>query len=151
MRDVLAFMADGIAWLASPRPDRDPTRREFLTASSLALLGAAVQDRPARLAGDPIIDIHQHLNYTGRPDAVLLAHQRAMGVTMTVLLPAGRPVDRASTNMVHRTACEAEALGNEACWRFARAQPASTASPPTRSPTSTVRRRRSRSTCGAAR
>jgi predicted TIM-barrel fold metal-dependent hydrolase len=106
-----------------PSPDRlpEPTRREFLTASSLALLGAAAQD-PARPAGptpEPIIDIHQHLNYSGRPDAVLLAHQQEMGATTTVLLPAGRPVTRASTNQGKSNALEAEALGNEACWRFA--------------------------------
>ena len=40
--------------------------------------------------GEPIIDIHQHVGYSGRPDHVLLAHQRAMGVTTTILLPAGR-------------------------------------------------------------
>ena len=107
-----------------PSPDRlrEPTRREFLTASSLALLGAAAQD-PAGPAGptpEPIIDIHQHLNYSGRPDAVLLAHQRAMGITTTVLLPAGRPVIRPSTNQGQSNALEADALGNDACWRFAR-------------------------------
>ena len=99
------------------------TRREFLTASSLALLGATAQ-RPAQAPPpppEPIIDIHQHLNYTGRPDDVLLAHQRTMGATTTVLLPAGRPVTRPSTNNGASNALEAEALGNEACWRFARA------------------------------
>ena len=97
------------------------TRREFLTASSLALLGATAQDPRAQPASpDPIIDIHQHLNYSGRADAVLLAHQRTMGVTTTVLLPAGRPVTRPSTNNGASNALEAEALGNEACWRFAR-------------------------------
>jgi predicted TIM-barrel fold metal-dependent hydrolase len=98
------------------------TRREFLTASSLALLGVTAQGPGlAPTAAEPIIDIHQHLNYTGRPDAVLLAHQRTMGVTTTVLLPAGRPVNRASTNHGASNALEAEALGNDACWRFARA------------------------------
>jgi predicted TIM-barrel fold metal-dependent hydrolase len=107
----------------APRSDIVPTRREFLTASSLALLGAGVQGPAAQAPpdGDAIIDIHQHLNYTGRPDAVLLAHQRTMGVTTTVLLPAGRPVDRPSTNNGASNALEAEALGNEACWQFARA------------------------------
>ena len=98
------------------------TRREFLTASSLALLGATSQGpRPAPTAAEPIIDIHQHLNYTGRPDEVLLAHQRTMGATTTVLLPAGRPVNRASTNHGASNALEAQALGNDACWRFTRA------------------------------
>ena len=36
-----------------------------------------------------MIDIHQHTNYAGRTDEELIAHQRAMGVTHTVLLPAG--------------------------------------------------------------
>jgi predicted TIM-barrel fold metal-dependent hydrolase len=39
---------------------------------------------------EPIIDIHQHTNYVGRTDQALVAHQRAMGITTTVLLPAGR-------------------------------------------------------------
>ena len=38
---------------------------------------------------EPIIDIHQHTNYSGRSDADLVAHQRKMGITKTVLLPAG--------------------------------------------------------------
>src|SRR2546427_12831073 len=40
-------------------------------------------------ARDPIIDIHQHTNYSGRSDAELVAHQRTMGISKTVLLPAG--------------------------------------------------------------
>jgi hypothetical protein len=38
---------------------------------------------------DPIIDIHQHTDYSGRSNAELIAHQRIMGITKTVLLPAG--------------------------------------------------------------
>jgi predicted TIM-barrel fold metal-dependent hydrolase len=38
---------------------------------------------------EPVIDIHQHTNYSGRSDAELIAHQREMGITKTVLLPAG--------------------------------------------------------------
>ena len=37
----------------------------------------------------PIIDIHQHTNYSGRSNADLVAHQRKMGISKTVLLPAG--------------------------------------------------------------
>ncbi len=40
-------------------------------------------------AGEPIIDIHQHTNYSGRSDEELIRHQREMGATTTVLLPAG--------------------------------------------------------------
>jgi predicted TIM-barrel fold metal-dependent hydrolase len=40
-------------------------------------------------AREPIIDIHQHTNYSGRSNAELVAHQRTMGIAKTVLLPAG--------------------------------------------------------------
>src|SRR5207247_8033611 len=60
------------------------TRSAFLASSSLLLATAA------RAAGaSPVVDIHQHTNYSGRSDADLLAHQKAMGATHTVLLPAG--------------------------------------------------------------
>ena len=55
------------------------TRRTFL-----ALAGAAVVT-----GAEPVIDIHQHTNYAGRTDDELIAHQRTMGITRTVLLPAG--------------------------------------------------------------
>lgn len=38
---------------------------------------------------EPIIDLHQHTQYKGRTDEQLRAHQRTMGATKTVLLPAG--------------------------------------------------------------
>jgi predicted TIM-barrel fold metal-dependent hydrolase len=95
------------------------SRREFLSASSVALLGLAAQG----FGGDSIVDIHQHLGYSGRPDDVLLAHQRAMGVTTTILLPAGRPVTTASTHAGVANGLQAQAAGNEACYRFARAHP----------------------------
>ncbi|MCE9603641.1 MAG: amidohydrolase [Planctomycetia bacterium] len=83
------------------------TRRDFL-ATSLAL-GAAALSRPSFAAdpapdivksnpAEPIIDIHQHTNYHDRTNARLLFHQRAMGATQTILLPAGSSVRRPSTN-----------------------------------------------------
>jgi predicted TIM-barrel fold metal-dependent hydrolase len=93
-------------------------RRDFLIASTGTLLGAAAH---AATPAEPIIDIHQHLGYSGRPDAVLLAHQRALGATTTVLLPAGRPANRASTHGGVANGLQAQALGNEACYQFARA------------------------------
>ena len=69
------------------------SRREFLISSSRLILGATV--RGAALAADaseppePIIDIHQHTNYHLRTDDELIAHQKAMGVTKTVILPGG--------------------------------------------------------------
>ena len=38
---------------------------------------------------EPVIDIHQHTSYSGRSDPELLQHQRDMGISKTVLLPAG--------------------------------------------------------------
>jgi len=109
-----------------PPSERNFSRREFLTTSSVALLGAAVSgcstsgtDKRA----EPIIDIHQHVGYSGRADDVLLAHQRALGITTTVLLPAGRRVQMASTHDGKSNGLAAAALGNEECYRFARAHP----------------------------
>jgi uncharacterized protein len=81
------------------------SRRGFL-ASSLAWAAAshrlsallAAEDKPAADKAEPIIDIHQHTNYSNRTNAQLIAHQRTMGVTHTILLPAGSPVQRPSTN-----------------------------------------------------
>jgi len=60
------------------------SRRSFL-ASVAAPLAVPLFAQPA----EPIIDIHQHTNYSGRSDAELIAHQKAMGIHKTVLLPAG--------------------------------------------------------------
>lgn len=57
------------------------SRREFLAVMAAAPLAAQTPE--------PIIDIHQHTNYTGRSDDELIRHQREMGVAKTVLLPAG--------------------------------------------------------------
>jgi predicted TIM-barrel fold metal-dependent hydrolase len=57
------------------------SRRIFL-ATLTAPLAEAQQP-------EPVIDIHQHTNYAGRTDAELIRHQREMGITKTVLLPAG--------------------------------------------------------------
>jgi predicted TIM-barrel fold metal-dependent hydrolase len=85
------------------------TRREFLASSSLLLLAAAARGAGAAPVNyEPIIDIHQHTNYSFRTDEQLLAHQRAMGVTKTILLPAG--------SLYH---LEANATGNQACYDFA--------------------------------
>src|ERR1051325_1218136 len=65
------------------------SRRDFLGAMSLLAAGS-VLGADADSAAEPIIDIHQHTNYSGRTDDQLIAHQRKMGVTTTVLLPAGK-------------------------------------------------------------
>jgi uncharacterized protein len=49
------------------------------------MIAAPAAAQPA----EPIIDIHQHTNYSGRSDEELIRHQREMGIARTVLLPAG--------------------------------------------------------------
>ena len=95
------------------------SRREFVATAGLALAGAVVDSRVE--GAEPLIDIHQHLGYSGRPDDVLLAHQRAMGVTTTILLPAGRNVNTPSTHDGVSNGLQAQCLGNEPCRQFARA------------------------------
>jgi predicted TIM-barrel fold metal-dependent hydrolase len=60
--------------------------RRGLLAVSAGCLATAAADGKDDLR---VIDIHQHTNYSGRTDDQLVAHQRKMGVTKTVLLPSG--------------------------------------------------------------
>ena len=66
-------------------------RRQFLTKTATTAAGVAL---PCQAIGiqhrQEIIDLHQHTNYSGRNDQRLLGHQKALGVSWTVLLPAGR-------------------------------------------------------------
>jgi predicted TIM-barrel fold metal-dependent hydrolase len=100
------------------------TRRAFLAASGATAGALALADAfGVHAQGEPIIDIHQHVGYSGRPDDVLLAHQRAMGITTTILLPAGRDAIRPSTHDGGSNGLQAQALGNDACHDFAKAHP----------------------------
>ena len=111
---------DGARWSVS--------RREFLMSATGLALGMVTSfghETNAQAGAEPIIDIHQHLNYAGRPDKVFLAHQEAMGVTMTILLPAGRPLKSAATHNGEANGLQAHCAGNAACCRFARAHHAS--------------------------
>jgi len=107
------------------RPDNHSklSRREFLACSSLLALTAASSGcKSTERDGDnAIIDIHQHLGYSGRSDDILLAHQCAMGVSKTILLASGRSVNSASTHDGVSNGLQAKCLGNEACYQFARA------------------------------
>jgi len=99
------------------------SRRKFIEATSLLLVGTALKLNGAGLSDgvpEPIIDIHQHTDYMGRRNKSLLAHQRAMGITTTILLPAGRPVISESTHQGISNGLEAKASGNRVCYRFAK-------------------------------
>jgi hypothetical protein len=75
------------------------SRRDFLATTSLAITGAALTGCATTGVVEPIIDIHQHTNYSDRPDDILLKHQRLMGVTTTILLPSGKPISRPSSDI----------------------------------------------------
>ena len=53
----------------------------------------------------------------------MLAHQRAMGVTTTILLPAGRPTVRRATHGGRSNGLAADCTGNVAVMAFAQAHP----------------------------
>ena len=78
------------------------SRRELLAAAGALLVPA----------DEEILDIHQHTDYTGRPDDSLLQHQQTMGIRKSVLLPAGS-----------RYGLEAGASGNDRCLALARQYP----------------------------
>ena len=74
------------------------SRRDFLATTSLAVAGATLPGCGtvnSHVHAEPIIDIHQHIGYLERSDEATLEHQRAMGVTTTILLPSGRPMKTA--------------------------------------------------------
>lgn len=99
------------------------SRRDFLAQSALALVGATLAGCATSSATEPIIDIHQHVNYSDRPNEILLNHQRSMGITTTILLPAGTPCERPSTHNGKSNGLAAKCFGNEACCQFAKAHP----------------------------
>ena len=57
--------------------------------ASAAVAGCGAFGQSTLAAPEPIIDLHQHTHYSGRSDEELIAHQRKLGITKTVLLPAG--------------------------------------------------------------
>ena len=100
------------------------SRRRFIGVSAAALVAPRVAAADASAApAEPIIDIHQHTHYHGRTDEQLIAHQRTMGVALTVLLPAGSPVNRSSTHEGKSNGLEAECYGNESVVALAKAHP----------------------------
>ena len=110
------------------------SRRAFLVSAAAGCVAGcrnkpvAPQTQPApQVEADapiPIIDIHQHTNYSGRPDETLLAHQQRMGIAKTILLPAGTPVSLPSTHDGKSNGLAAQTGGNESCYRVVQENPA---------------------------
>ncbi|MBX2923521.1 MAG: amidohydrolase [Chitinophagaceae bacterium] len=100
------------------------SRRSFLARTGVLAIGSAL---PIGLVADDtagkkerIIDIHQHIHYHARTDEQMVTHQEAMGVTMTVLLPSGRPANTASTHQGVSNGLQAQAGGNAECYLFSK-------------------------------
>jgi predicted TIM-barrel fold metal-dependent hydrolase len=120
--------------LPGPAP-RSLSRRQFVISSAAAAGLAAIDSCQTAAEPEPIIDIHQHCNYGGRrdaqwhqigparSDAELVAHQHNMGVSQTILLPAGTPVTRASTHDGRSNGLEGTCAGQAACRDLARQNP----------------------------
>lgn len=71
-------------------PPVSVTRRQFIATGLTVAAAVGTRFHAAEATPEPIIDIHQHTDYSGRSDEEMIAHQRKMGVTHTILLPAGR-------------------------------------------------------------
>jgi predicted TIM-barrel fold metal-dependent hydrolase len=111
------------------------SRRRFFVSAAAALASAALESCRTAPEPEPIIDIHQHCNYGGkrdaqwhqigpaRSDAELVAHQQNMGVSQTILLPAGSPVRRPSTHDGRSNGLEDTCAGQAACRDLARRHP----------------------------
>ncbi|MFP6893560.1 MAG: amidohydrolase family protein [Opitutales bacterium] len=103
------------------------SRRGFLASASPAIAIAMQAQTPGKeketTIDEPVIDVHQHTNYLFRSDKRLVAHQRAMGVTTTLLLPAGSTVNRPSTHEGKSNGLAAKTGGNETVMALAKKHP----------------------------
>ena len=99
------------------------SRRHFLASSSAAILTDFLLHDAVAADKEPIIDIHQHTHYHGRTDEQMIKHQRAMGVTTTILLPSGKPVKRPSTHEGRSNGLAAKTGGNDTVLKIAKKYP----------------------------
>jgi predicted TIM-barrel fold metal-dependent hydrolase len=88
------------------------SRRSFIVSAGAATVASTLLPLVSAQADDQIIDIHQHTHYSGRSDEDLIAHQRGLAITTTVLLPAGS-----------KYGLEADCYGNDSVLALARAYP----------------------------
>ncbi len=73
-------------------------RRKFAITAACGLASLAVSQGCSKKTKEEVIDIHQHLNYVNRSNPDFIAHQERMGVTRSVLLPAGSYLNVESTH-----------------------------------------------------
>ena len=101
------------------------TRRTFLKTSGMAAAAASL--KPATVLAEErkevIVDVHQHVHYSRRDNDSFVKHQDKMGISKTVLLPAGRVIDRASTHAGKSNGLAAFIHGNAAAMQLVKAHP----------------------------
>lgn len=104
-------------------------RRQFaITAgsgclSAAALTGISLSRERKEGATSGVVDVHQHVNFHGRSNEELVAHQDAMGVSHTILLPSGSAYSRESTHLGKSNGLAARIFGTMAAARLASAHP----------------------------
>jgi hypothetical protein len=97
------------------------SRRTFVSALFTSTAASVFSQQSA--AEEPIFDIHQHTHYHDRTDEHLVAHQQAMGVTRTILLPAGTPTDKPSTHQGRSNGLAARCGSTETCMKISQKNP----------------------------
>jgi len=105
--------------------ERDMKRRQFTKIAGIGITTGAVGAVVGREDAFEIIDIHQHVNFHGRRDSELIAHQKKMGVSKTVLLPAASALAMASTHKGKSNGLAARVFGTQASARLALKDPES--------------------------
>lgn len=99
------------------------SRRDFVQRTGVVACALGASQLDAAVSKEPIIDIHQHTHYHGRSDQQMIAHQRAMGIAKTILLPAGKPTARRSTRGGRSNGLAAKVAGNESAQRVVKELP----------------------------
>ena len=99
------------------------SRREFIAGTGIFLIGTSLMSNGiaemTEINKEPIIDIHHHIHDEYRTDKQTLTHQRTMGVTTSILLPSGRPINSASTHWGLANGLQGTNGGNAECYLFA--------------------------------
>lgn len=100
-------------------------RRQFTKIAGIGIATGTVGAVVGKEEAFEIIDIHQHVNFHGRRDNELIAHQEKMGVSKTVLLPAASALAMASTHKGKSNGLAARVFGTQASARLALKHPES--------------------------
>lgn len=96
-------------------------RRHFLQRSGMIGLGLGHSSSSFGQEPDAeeLVDVHQHVNYSGRTNDELIKHQERMGIAKSVLLPAGSVTLGASTHLGRSNGLAARIFGTAAAAKLA--------------------------------